>query len=77
MKTHTSASKTVSSAKAFAAKTYREYGPCDTIRAVAQRYKSLKRGDVLSIADSLKINRHTANTQFQRVRSGEIEIKLS
>lgn len=79
MKTKTTKSHAavVTSAAAFAKKVNRQYGACDTVRAVTQRFPSLTRGEMLTIAKAVGINKHTASTQYQRVRSGAIAITLS
>lgn len=51
-----------------------EFGPCTITRAVTQKYKSLSRADVLSIASELDINQHTASRQYQEVRSGKTRV---
>lgn len=66
--------KTVKAAKTYATKINAEYGACTVVRAVTQRYASLRRCDVLAIADALKINKGTAARQFFLTRSGQIQI---
>jgi len=68
------AASTIKAADAYARKINREYGPCTVVRAVAQRYPSLRRRDVLGIAGALKINPGTAARQFFLSRSGQIEV---
>lgn len=59
---------------AFARKLDKTFGPCTVIRSLTQRFPKLPRGDVLEIADSIGINRNTANRQFQEIRSGNLQV---
>lgn len=45
-------------------------GPCEAIRSVAAKFRSLKRGDVLEVAKAARINKFTASRQFHLQRSG-------
>lgn len=71
----TAPNKTQAAALAHARKLSKEYGPCTVVREVAQKYKSLSRGEVLEIAAALKINKGTASRQFQEIRSGNIKVE--
>jgi hypothetical protein len=64
-------------AEDYARKISKEYGSVTVIRAVAQKYPSLERRDVMEIADKLGINKFTASRQFHVARSGEVEIDLA
>ena len=55
----------------FAKEVKKTDGPCEAIRSVAKRFKSLKRGDVLLVAKAARINKFTASRQFHLERSGE------
>lgn len=59
----------IAAAVAFAKK-MEDKGPCSVVRAVADKYKTFERADVLAVADALKINKYTASRQFQVARSG-------
>lgn len=64
-------------AKSYAGKVARkDFGPCTVVRAVTQKYPSLRRRDVLAIAEALKIDQGTARQQFFLTRSGNIAIQL-
>lgn len=45
-------------------------GPCEAIRSVSAKFRSLKRGDVLEVAKAARINKFTASRQFHLQRSG-------
>lgn len=62
---------------AFAKTVSKEYGPVEVVRAVAAKFKSFKRGDVLSVAEALKINKYTASRQFHLLRSGEVKAEAA
>lgn len=67
--------KTVRVARTYAAKVNKEFGPCTVVRAVAQKYPSLRRRDVLSVTTELGINEKTAARQFFLTRSGAVRIE--
>lgn len=57
----------------LAKKVKKSEGPCEAIRAVAQKFKALKRHDVMTVAEKTGINSYTASRQFHLLRSGEVK----
>lgn len=71
-------SKDNSAAEAYARKVMKDYGAVTVVRATAQKFPAMKRGELLSIlVDTLGINKFTASRQFHAARSGEVELDLS
>ena len=60
---------------AFAKKTFAEYGACDTVRLVTQKFPNLKRGEVIAVCVAVGINKATSATQYQAVKSGAVKVE--
>jgi hypothetical protein len=54
--------------------TAEDFSPCTIIRAVASKFPSLVRGEMLAIADVLGLNAGTTARQYQEVRSGSLVV---